>query len=50
MDWFMFAFLGILALLLVYYIFRQLKDPGVNVFPFNTSDFQEGYVPEGNEE
>lgn len=47
MDWLMLAFLGILVLLLAYYLFRQRKDPGVKVFPFNQVNFQAGSPPEG---
>ena len=49
MDWLMLAFLGILVLLLAYYLFRQRKDPGVKVFPFNQVNFQAGSPPEGEE-
>lgn len=36
MDWFMIAFVGLLCIALAYYIERQIADPGIKVFPFNS--------------
>lgn len=32
----MFAFVGFLIIVLAYYIERQINDPGIKVFPFNS--------------
>lgn len=37
MDWFMIAFVLCLAGLGIYYLTRQVEDPGYNVFPFNSA-------------
>ncbi|HHW08291.1 MAG TPA: hypothetical protein GXX34_12315 [Clostridia bacterium] len=36
MDWFMIAFVGLLCIGVAYYIERQINDPGIKVFPFNS--------------
>jgi len=36
LDWFMIAFVGLLCIALAYYIERQIADPGIKVFPFNS--------------
>jgi len=36
LDWFMIAFIGLLCIAVAYYIERQITDPGIKVFPFNS--------------
>lgn len=41
----MIAFIGFLCVLLAYYIERQLRDPGVKVFPFNGQETYSTEMP-----